>query len=74
VLRWFTANIGIHHVHHLASRIPFYRLGQVLRDFPELRGVNRLTLMQSFGTVKLALWDEGRRRLISFRDVATRVA
>ena len=26
VLRWFSANISIHHVHHLASRIPFYRL------------------------------------------------
>ncbi len=32
VLRWFTANIGIHHVHHLASRIPCYRLGEALRD------------------------------------------
>ena len=30
LLRWFTANIGIHHVHHLSSRIPFYRLSKVL--------------------------------------------
>ena len=37
VLRWFTANIGIHHVHHLASRIPCYRLGEALRAHPELR-------------------------------------
>ena len=22
ILRWFTANIGVHHVHHLSSRIP----------------------------------------------------
>ena len=36
-LRWFTANIGVHHVHHLVSRIPSYRLGEVLRDHPELR-------------------------------------
>ena len=36
VLRWFTANIGIHHVHHLCSRIPYYRLPRVLRDHPEL--------------------------------------
>lgn len=41
VLRWFTANIGIHHVHHLCSRIPSYRLPQVLRDHPELRDVGR---------------------------------
>ena len=36
VLRWFTANIGVHHVHHLCSRIPYYRLPEVLRDHPEL--------------------------------------
>ena len=44
VLRWFTANIGVHHVHHLCSRIPFYRLPRVLRDHPELREIGRLTL------------------------------
>ena len=44
-LRWFTANIGVHHVHHLCSRIPYYRLPRVLRDHPELRDVGRLTLL-----------------------------
>jgi acyl-lipid omega-6 desaturase (Delta-12 desaturase) len=72
VLRWFTANIGIHHVHHLCSRVPFYRLPRVLRDHPELRGVGRLTLLQSFACVRLALWDETQRRLISFHDCAHR--
>ena len=67
ILRWFTANIGVHHVHHLCSRIPYYRLPTVLRDHPELRGVGRLTLWQSFRCVRLALWDEGQRRLVSFR-------
>lgn len=69
VLRWFTANIGVHHVHHLNSRIPYYRLPQVLRDHPELKGVGRLTLWDSFRTVRLALWCETRRKLISFRDL-----
>jgi omega-6 fatty acid desaturase (delta-12 desaturase) len=72
VLRWFTANIGVHHVHHLCSRIPYYRLPRVLRDHPELRGVSRLTLLQSFQCVRLVLWDERRRRLISFREVGRR--
>lgn len=67
-LRWLTANIGIHHVHHLASRIPSYRLGQVLRDHPELNGINRLTLRHSFQCFRLALWDENQRRLVSFRE------
>ena len=68
ILRWFTANIGIHHVHHLCSRIPYYRLPQVLRDHPELRGLGRLTLLQSLRCVRFTLWDETSRRLISFRD------
>jgi omega-6 fatty acid desaturase (delta-12 desaturase) len=38
LLRWFTANIGIHHIHHLCSRIPYYRLPLVLRDYPDLDG------------------------------------
>ena len=69
VLRWLTANIGAHHVHHVCSRIPGYRLGEVLRDHPELRGVNRLTLGRSLGCVRLALWDEDRARLVPFRGV-----
>ncbi|MDQ0472374.1 fatty acid desaturase [Labrys wisconsinensis] len=69
VLRWLTANIGIHHVHHLSSRIPYYRLPEVLRDHPELANVGRLTLWQSFGCVRLVLWDEIRRKLVSFRTM-----
>ena len=69
VLRWFTANIGVHHVHHLSSRIPYYRLQKVLRDHPELRDMGRLTLWQSFSCVRLALWDEVRERMVSFRDL-----
>ena len=68
LLRWFTANIGVHHVHHLCSRIPFYRLPLVLCDHPDLDGIGRLTLLQSLGCVRLVLWDEGRQRLVSFRD------
>jgi omega-6 fatty acid desaturase (delta-12 desaturase) len=69
VLRWFTANIGVHHVHHLASRIPFYRLPQVLRDYPELSRVGRITLRQSVQGLRLVLWDEERERLISLQEL-----
>jgi omega-6 fatty acid desaturase (delta-12 desaturase) len=68
-LRWITANIGVHHVHHLSSRIPFYRLGQVMRDEPALRSAGRLTLARSLGCVGLALWDDAGGRLISFRQM-----
>ena len=66
VLHWLTANIGIHHVHHLCSRIPFYRLPTVMRDYPELKEVSRLSLLDSFSCVRLTLWDEKSRRMISF--------
>jgi omega-6 fatty acid desaturase (delta-12 desaturase) len=69
VLRWFTANIGVHHVHHLCSRIPYYRLPRVLRDHPELAAIGRLTLLESLRCVRMVLWDERRRRLISFREM-----
>lgn len=67
-LRWITANIGVHHVHHLFSRIPFYRLPEVLRDYPDLATIRRITLWDSFAAVKLKLWDEQQRRLVSFRE------
>lgn len=68
VLRWFSANIGVHHVHHLCCCIPSYRLPEVLRDYPELGNVSRITLRQSLESVKLALWDEDKQRLVSFRE------
>lgn len=66
VLQWLSANIGIHHVHHLYSRIPFYRLPEVLRDHGDLSEGNRLTVRESIRTAGLQLWDEDSKRLLSF--------
>ena len=74
VLRWFTANIGLHHVHHLSSRIPFYRLPEVLRDHAEFRNLGRITFLDSLRGLRLALWDEKRQRLISFKQLRCEVA
>jgi len=71
-LRWLTANIGVHHVHHLCSRIPFYRLPEVMREYPEFGQVGRLTLLDSVSCLGLVLWDESRRRLISFSELRKR--
>ena len=70
LLGWFTANIGVHHVHHLCSRIPFYRLRQVLRDHPRLQTIGRVTLGESLRSVRLVLWDEVTQKLVSFREAA----
>jgi len=67
-LQWLSANIGIHHVHHLYSRIPFYRLPEVLRDHEALAVSNRMTIRESIASARLHLWDEDSKRLLSFRQ------
>jgi len=72
VMRWFTADIGAHHVHHLCSRIPNYRLAECLKRYPELRQINRITLWQSLKCFPLTLWDEEQRCLVRFSAVKRR--
>lgn len=71
VLQWLSANIGIHHVHHLYARIPFYRLPEVLRDHAELADGNRMTILESLGNSRLNLWDEKTKKLLSFSQAQT---
>jgi omega-6 fatty acid desaturase (delta-12 desaturase) len=66
LLQWATGSIGLHHVHHLNPGIPNYRLQEALDAHPELRRVPTLTLGESFHCLRLALWDEGSRRLVPF--------
>ena len=67
-LQWLTGNIGLHHIHHLCSLIPNYKLQACLDANPELKSVNRITLLESFKCANLALWCETRRRMVTFRD------
>ena len=70
ILQWFSGNIGLHHIHHLASRVPNYRLQACLDAAPELDGVAReITLRESLGCWRLALWDEQSRSLVGFRSL-----
>jgi omega-6 fatty acid desaturase (delta-12 desaturase) len=68
ILQWFTGNIGFHHIHHLSPRIPNYHLQKCHEQNPLLQRVVHLTLTSSLRTVWLALWDEERRRLVTFRE------
>jgi omega-6 fatty acid desaturase (delta-12 desaturase) len=68
-MRWFTGGIGVHHIHHLMSRIPFYRLYDALRAHPELAQVNRITPRQTITPFLLALWDEDQRKMVRFREI-----
>jgi acyl-lipid omega-6 desaturase (Delta-12 desaturase) len=69
VLQWFTGNIGLHHIHHLNSMIPNYRLQECMDALPDLSKINRLTLMESFRCVSLTLWDPVERRLVGFGEL-----
>jgi omega-6 fatty acid desaturase (delta-12 desaturase) len=66
VLRWMTGNIGVHHVHHVSSRIPFYRLQTVLKQHPHLRDIGRISFLESIRLAGLTLWDEASQKLVSF--------
>jgi len=57
-LRWFTANIGYHHIHHLSPRIPNYRLRAAHEALPHLPGLLRLGLRQSLTCARYKLWSE----------------
>jgi omega-6 fatty acid desaturase (delta-12 desaturase) len=66
ILQWFTGSVGLHHIHHLNSRIPNYRLQGCLEGDQDLAWISRLTLRDSLSCIGLALWDEDRRELVSF--------
>jgi omega-6 fatty acid desaturase (delta-12 desaturase) len=70
-MSWVTGNIGYHHIHHLNSRIPFYRLPEVMRKFPELQTAARTSL--KFRDIKnclsLKIWDPERNQMISLREL-----
>jgi acyl-lipid omega-6 desaturase (Delta-12 desaturase) len=68
-LQWMTGNIGLHHIHHLCSGIPNYRLQECYDACEELRTIEiKLTPLQSLKSIPLALWDEPGRRMITFRE------
>lgn len=70
-LRWVTANIEIHHIHHLCSAIPSYRLRKCMDEMVELPRPSRFSLWKSLRFAKLALWDEQQERLVGFRPART---
>lgn len=68
-LRWFTGHIGLHHVHHLAPRIPNYRLQRCHDENPLMQTAPVVTLASGMTALRLALWDEDRARLIRFDQI-----
>ena len=72
VLQWFTGNIGFHHIHHLSPKIPNYLLEKCHNENPVFQKVNILTIRSSLHSLKLRLWDEQQKKLISFAQFQKR--
>lgn len=72
ILQWFTGNIGFHHIHHLRSRVPNYRLQQCHAAVAAVTEVRETSILDGIRSLDLALWDEGRARLVTFRAARQR--
>ena len=70
-MRWVTANIGYHHIHHLNSKIPFYRLPEAMKAIPELQKAKVTTLRISdiIACLRLKVWDSDQNRMIGFDEM-----
>lgn len=66
IIEWLTANIGYHHIHHLNTRIPYYRLVDCYQKLAGLQEINILTFRESLKCASLKLWDEDRKRMVKF--------
>lgn len=74
VLRWFTGNIGFHHIHHLGPTIPNYNLVKCHLENEIFHEVKPITLFESFKSLKLRLWDEVNQKIITFKELKLRTA
>jgi omega-6 fatty acid desaturase (delta-12 desaturase) len=68
---WVTANIGYHHIHHLNSRIPFYRLPEAMKNIPELQNAKTTSLNPKdiVTCLRLKVWDPEQKRMIGFLEM-----
>ena len=69
VLQWFSGNIGFHHIHHLSTRVPNYNLQRCHEADPLFQSIPPTTLLGSFRSATLRLWDENARRLVGYAAI-----
>lgn len=69
LLRWFSGNIGFHHIHHLGPTIPNYNLPRAFKENPYFREVKPITLFQSVKTLSIRFWDEANQQAVRVRDI-----
>jgi omega-6 fatty acid desaturase (delta-12 desaturase) len=68
LLKWFSGNIGFHHIHHLSPRIPNYKLEQC-HNSSDILQVKPLTIMNSLKSLKYRFWDEELRQMVGYERI-----
>lgn len=66
VLQWFTGSIGFHHIHHLSPRVPNYLLEKAHSENEMFQAIEAVTLWTSLRSLGFRIWDEDRKKLVSF--------
>lgn len=74
VLQWVTGNIGFHHVHHLAPRVPNYKLEEAHKKIPPLQRATTITIKTSFQSLRYKLYDEPHRTFVTFKEAKKIIA
>jgi omega-6 fatty acid desaturase (delta-12 desaturase) len=74
ILQWFTGNISLHHIHHVRPNIPNYNLQQCYDDVPAFQAMKPITIRTSFSLLRLGLYDEQEKKMISFRSLKARAS
>jgi omega-6 fatty acid desaturase (delta-12 desaturase) len=74
ILQWFSGNIGLHHIHHVRPNIPNYNLQQCYDDVEAFQAVEPITIRTSFSLLRLALYDEQEKKMISFSSLKARAS
>lgn len=74
ILQWITGNIGFHHIHHLSSKIPNYRLEAAYKDSEIFQEIEPLTIRNSIKLFTFRLWDEENRKMVGYKGLSKATA
>ncbi|VDG89373.1 fatty acid desaturase [Sporosarcina sp. ZBG7A] len=69
VLQWATGNIGFHHVHHLAPRVPNYNLEMAHELTPPLQQATTIDMKKSLESLRYKLYDPEHKTFVTFRGI-----
>lgn len=69
ILQWATGNIGYHHVHHLAPRVPNYHLEAAHESTPPLQQATTITIKTSLESLKYRLYNPDSKSFVTFGEV-----